>query len=477
MLATSEITDRLADGLAAVHSRGAMSTAALEDWLSSISARELLQVDQAARSWRYGNTLGPSSTWNPRALRQSGPVGAALASMHDDGHVREAAVHLLSQLDAVLADRMLAARLSDHVRPVREAAVKALLGRTSLAQADHIMPVLQLIEGRVRGAEVLPLYLHALSAVHGEAALWSRLRLSTSREVRRAAFKQSLINGLLVTGDAVAALSREHDRVVQSLLARSIADTAAPDVIASALLHDRSPHSRVLGLVRLSADLLQPADVERLLVDPGELVRMWARQRWQEQGRDTLAVYRAATQMSGPARMRARAYRGLVEAGGSVDHTVVLDLVRSAEPPLQKAGLRLLANDTQATDAPLLLHTLRTGTARVARLASEALLEVPSAWSDDDLWPLTTSAAPELRRRAWWLKRGRSGWDETIADLEIMLDDDPDLAALGRNMAMPQFALPTESQRSQLLDLLPQVWPSNWRSSRVAFAAGLREDA
>ncbi|MFI2366704.1 hypothetical protein [Promicromonospora sp. NPDC019610] len=125
----------------------------------------------------------------------------------------------------------------------------------------------------------------------------------------------------------------------------------------------------------------------------------------------------------------------------------------------------------------LLLRTLRTGTARVARLASEALLEVPSAWSDDDLWALTTSAAPELRRRAWWLKRGRSGWDETIADLEIMLDDDPDLAALGRNMTIPQFALPTESQRSRLLDLLPQVWPSNWRSSRVAFVAGLREDA
>ncbi|MFI2366705.1 hypothetical protein [Promicromonospora sp. NPDC019610] len=268
MLATSEITDRLADGLAAVHSRGAISTTALEDWLSSISARELLQVDQAARSWRYGNTLGPSSTWNPGALRRSGPVGAALASMHGDGHVREAAVHLLSGSDAVLADRMLAVRLSDHVRPVREAAVKALLGRTSLAQADHIMPVLQLIEGRVRGAEVLPLYLHALSAVHGEAALWSRLRLSTSREVRRAAFQHSLTNGLLATNDAAAALLHEPDRLVQSLLARLIADTAAPDVIASALLHDRSPHSRVLGLVRLSADLLDPADLERLLVDP-----------------------------------------------------------------------------------------------------------------------------------------------------------------------------------------------------------------
>ena len=86
-------------------------------------------------------------------------------------------------------DRMLAVRLTDRVRPVREAATKAVLRRTSLAQADRITPVLHLIEGRTRGAEALPLYLHALAGVHGEATLWSRLRCSATPEVRRAAFR------------------------------------------------------------------------------------------------------------------------------------------------------------------------------------------------------------------------------------------------------------------------------------------------
>jgi hypothetical protein len=372
---------------------------------------------------------------------------------------------------------MLAVRLTDHVWPVRDAATRAVLGRTSLTQADQIVPVLHLIEGRERGSEVLPLYLHALAGVHGEAALWSRLRGSTTPAVRRMAFRHSLTNELLSVSDAVAALPREHDRIVQSLLAHAIADQAAPDAVASALLSDRSAESRVLGLVRLTADLLDPADVERLLVDPGVLVRLWARLRYEEQGRDPLSVYRDVARGTGPAAVRARAYRGLVEAGGTVDHEVALDLVRSTEPPLKKAGLRLLVGRAVPVDAPLLVDALRTGTNRVARLASEVLLEMPAAWSDADLLPLTSSQDPDLRRRAWWLKRNRSGWDQTIADLEILLDHDPLLAALGRNMTLPQFAQPTELQRDQLIALLPQVWPETWRNSRVAFAAGLRDEA
>ncbi|WP_253873733.1 hypothetical protein [Promicromonospora umidemergens] len=477
MLATAEIADRLSDGAAAVLSRAPGPLAEIEDWLLLASARELLRIDRTARFWRHRDALGSAGLWEGGALGTSGHLGASLASMHGDGRVREAAVGILSRTDAPLADRMLSVRLTDHVWPVREAATRAVLRRTSLTQADQIVPVLHLIEGRTRGAEVLPLYLHAIAGVHGEAALWSRLRGSTTPAVRRTAFRHSLTNELLSVSDAVATLPLEHDRIVQSLLAHAIADRAAPDVVASALLSDRSAESRVLGLVRLTADLLDPADVERLLVDPGVLVRLWARQRYQEQGRDTLSAYQDVARGSGPAAVRARAYRGLVEAGGTVDREVALDLVVSTEPPLKKAGLHLLAGSAFPADAPLLFEVLRTGTNRVARLASEVLLEMPAAWSDADLLPLASSPGPDLRRRAWWLKRNRSGWDQTIADLEILLDHDPVLAALGRNITIPEFAQPTELQRDQLMALLPRVWPETWRKSRVAFAAGLRSDA
>jgi hypothetical protein len=477
VLATAEIADRLSDGAAAVLSRAPGPLAEIENWLLLTSARELLRIDRTARFSRHRDALGTASFWDGGTLSASGHLGAALASMHGNGRIREAAVGILTRTDAPLADRMLAVRLTDHVRPVRDAATRAMLRRTSLTQADQIVPVLHLIEGRTRGAEVLPLYLHALAGVHGEAALWSRLRGSTTPAVRRMAFRHSLTNELLSVGEAVTTLPCEHDRIVQSLLAHAIADRATPDVVASALLSDRSAESRVLGLVRLTADLLDPADVERLLVDPDVLVRLWARQRYEEQGHDALSVYRDVARGTGPAAVRARAYRGLVEAGSAVDRESALDLVRSAEPPLRKAGLRLLVGRAVPADAPLLVDVLRTCTNRVARLASEVLLEMPAAWSDADLLSLVSSPDPELRRRAWWLKRNRSGWDETIADLEILLDHDPVLAALGRNMTIPQFAQPTDVQRDQLITLLPQVWPGTWRNSRLAFAAELRGEA
>lgn len=477
VLATAEIADRLSDGAAAVLSRAEGPLAEIADWLLLASARELLRIDRTARSWRHRDALGTTSFWEGGTLGSSGHLSAALASMHGDGRVREAAVGVLSRTDTPLADRMLTVRLTDHVRPVREAATRAVLRRTSLAQADQVVPVLHLIEGRTRGADVLPLYLHALAGAHGEAALWSRLRGSTTPAVRRMAFRHSLASELLDVSDAVTALPREHDRIVQSLLAHGIADRAAPDVVASALLSDRSAESRVLGLVRLSADQLDPADVERLLVDPGVLVRLWARQRYEEQGRDAHSAYQDVAQGEGPATVRARAYRGLVEAGGIVDREVALDLVRSLEPPLKKAGLRLLVGQAEAADARLLIEVLRTGSRRVARLASDVLVEMPGAWSDADVLRLASAPDPDLRRRAWWLKRRRSGWDATIADLEILLDHDPGLAALGRDVTAPQFAQPTPLQRERLATLLPRLWPETWRTSHIAFAAGLRGEA
>lgn len=228
VLASTEIAERLSDGAAAVLSRAPGQLAEIEDWLLPASARELLRIDRTARFWRHRDALGTARLWKGRALRRSGHLGAALASMHGDGRVREAAVGILTRTDAPLADRMLAVRLTDHVGPVRDAATRAVLRRTSLTQADQIMPILHLIEGRTRGAEVLSLYLHALARVHGEVALWSRLRGSTTPAVRRMAFRHSLTNDLLSVSDAVAALPREHDRIVQSLLAHTVADRAAP---------------------------------------------------------------------------------------------------------------------------------------------------------------------------------------------------------------------------------------------------------
>lgn len=124
-------------------------------------------------------------------------------------------------------------------------------------------PLLRRIEQRGRGAEVLALYLHAVVAKHGEAEVWARLRSSADHDLRRAAFRHSFDTGLLGLPDAVALLPGERDQVVRLRLNEIIAGSATPDVIARVLLRGRSAESRALGLAKLSAAELEPADAGR----------------------------------------------------------------------------------------------------------------------------------------------------------------------------------------------------------------------
>jgi hypothetical protein len=151
MLNPAEIRRRLAESAQAAFRRDAEALAATEAWLTSAPAREWPRIDAYARTWRVaGPTLGDSENWTAAVLAQPSPVAAVLASMHYDGYVRERAMTALSASQHELSDLALAVRVTDHVPVIREAAARAVLARTSLAQAERIMPVLHRLERRER---------------------------------------------------------------------------------------------------------------------------------------------------------------------------------------------------------------------------------------------------------------------------------------------------------------------------------------
>lgn len=284
-----------------------------------MTARELLRIDSFARQFRYdGPILGEAQQWTRTMLASPVRVVGALASMHPDGYVRERAVQSLATSAESLSDRALTVRVTDHVGVIREAAAREVLRRT-LNHAEHIVPLLRRIEQRGRGADVLPLYLHALVTEHGDAATRARLRSSTDHDLRRAAFRHSFESELLGLQDAVALLSRERDQVVRRQMISVIADSATPDVMARVLLRCRSAEGRVEGLVKLTAAELDPADVERLLVDGSILVRLRARRRWREMGRDPATTYGALARSTAEPAVRAGAFIGLAETGTTMD--------------------------------------------------------------------------------------------------------------------------------------------------------------
>jgi hypothetical protein len=396
--------------------------------------------------------------------------------MHADGHVRERAVRLLAAAEGVLSDRTLAVRLADHVPVIREAASGALLGRTSLESAVRIMTVMELMRGRVRVGDVRALYVSRLIEQHGESQVWAAMRASQDRSLRREAFRHSLSHGLIDVDGAVVALPGENDRVVRSLLSRVIAEKAEPDVVADVLLTDGTAEGRALGLVRLAATQIDPRVLEGLLVDTSVLVRIWSRTRWTDLGRDPLSTYTSiARDNARRPRVRARAYGGVLESGGTIAHDEALDLVRSHEPSLVKVGLAQLLNSAEAGDVGELFDVVKAGTNKEAKLASAVLIALRRCWSRDDLVPFQSSTDPELRRRAWWLLRSLGGWEQTLADLSILHDPDTELSQRGRSAAPPMYQQPTDAQRQRLRILLPEADLPRSRLLDIAVAAGIRD--
>lgn len=450
---------------------------AVGEWLSGLTAAELLRVDGLARQWPWAEpALGQAAQWTAEVMDLPSLVVPSLASMHAEGFVRERAVTRLAGEDGWLADRALAVRLTDHVRVIGDRAAQAVFERVTLDSAARIMPLLQLMGDRKRVGDARVRYLGLLSDEHGDAVVWARLRESSDRNLRRVAFRRSLAHGLVDVEQAAAALPTETDQVVRSLLSRVIGEKAAPEVIADVLLKHGTPGGRALGLVRLRATQIDPDVLQRLLIDSSVLVRLWARTRWRELGRDANATYRAMTRDPDLApRLRARAYGGLLEAEGAIDHAEALDLLHSGLPPLVKVGLKQLADDARAEDVAALFDVVRTGTAKEARLASTVLLGLRRAWTVEDLASMKVAEDARLRRRAWWLHRGLGGWEETLADLVVVGDADVDLSTLGRGVRPPMYLQPNDEQRQRLRALLAVMNLPRDRLLDIAFAAGIQD--
>ncbi|SDO49917.1 hypothetical protein [Lentzea jiangxiensis] len=474
MLNPPQIRNRLGGSAAAAWRGDRLVLDETASWLTSVTARELLRIDHDARRFRYeGPALGEPEKWTSEVLASPVPVVAVLASMHPNGYVRERAVRSLVTSPDAVSDRALAVRVSDHVRVIREVAVREVLRRRTLDNAERVVPVLHRIEQRGRGFEVLALYLRALITEHGEANVWARLRSSADHDLRRAAFRHSFDSGLLGLPDAVVLLPGERDQVVRRRLIEIIADSAAPDIIAKVLLRDRSAESRTLALVKLSAAQLDPADVERLLLDSSVLTRLWARRRWQEMGRDPAVVYATSARSTATPIVRARAHIGLAETGTAIERREVVALVRSTELPLRKVGLSLLRSRATEEDIPLLLRSVAGDHSRVARLAGEVLIDNPRLWTVAELAPFKAAEDPELRRRAWWIHRRRGGWEAVIADLELLHDSDPRLAGSGRQRDLPMYSRPTATQQRRITELLSTAPIERRQRHFIAFAAGL----
>jgi hypothetical protein len=268
--------------------------AAMSAELAGLTGREWRRMDEFARGRGYDwYPSAVPSEWLDRLAGPADVLVAGAASMHPNGHVREAAVRVLGFVPDAFAAAFLSVRVADWVVAVRSRAEAALIGRRGAVDAALAVPVLLAVARRARGADVAYAYVDAvssddmlvLSLVEGFDRLGALWALAVARE-----------RDLLGQPDLMRQVRVSRDQAVVDWCANTVAaEPGGPSVeVASSLLASPRSTVRLAGLQHLPDELLPTERVEELLLDGSAMVRQLARWRLRRRGGNPEASYQAA---------------------------------------------------------------------------------------------------------------------------------------------------------------------------------------
>lgn len=426
----SELLEELGRALIDLDGRLTPTSACQALAIVSAAPRLVLRLDKDARRPYWASP----PNWLDRARRRlgdGGVVAAALASMHGDGRVREAAVARMVELARPETGPFMVLRTTDWVTQVRSrarAGLSALLHDDPVAWFPVVAPTTFLLSGRGRASVVLQ---------HVTAELWAtpeaRLRElvgHADRTLGRAAFDIALARRVYRTRELVRIAVEHPDRPVAS----RAADAAARDAVwtgnrtvLDSLIRARATQVRALGLTGLVRTGYPQAAIE-YLADSAALVRAIARDAVRRNGSDAAAWYRAklADDAAPPG-----ALAGLAECGTSSDGALLeryLDHQAARMRAAAVSALRELSAVRPLRVAPL----LHDPSARVVRQVVAALRPHATALAPDSLWHLLANPHRHARRAAYGLLHQRAGWPRLLVALLAVTDTDTTLARRAR---------------------------------------------
>lgn len=400
--------------------------------VDALSGRELLVLDQAARTYRhrYATPVAGVRGWLDPRLNETDGFVAIVTSMHVDGRFRERAVGALGDVGEPAAVAAIAVRLLDHVPEIREAARKALLGVDVFAHLERIMDVVLAGRDRRFGSEAVAFVEQCALDARGEVRMVSALMASPLRLVRRHGIRRAHRAGLLRPVRLREIVRAESDQLILAWCADWLLESRDSTGLGE-LLSARSAMIRQIAVLAVDDATLANEQLLALTVDRVARVRESARFRARRRGLDVADWYRATLSQDLPGRTRAAALDGLLVIGGASDLPTFIDALSSDTPRVREVAVRGVFTWAARDDALRRLRALLTDpSSRVSSAAARALgrLGAPAAFASE-AW---SSEHRAHRRAAWLLARSGGGWDQVEADLRLSGDEDVELAGLGR---------------------------------------------
>lgn len=385
----------------------------------------LLDVATRCAWWR-------ARRWSAVAVQRlpqgkSSPLGLAVAAFHPDGHVRQAAVAHLAELDDPLAMPALALRASDWVPQVRDRARSALeqrLAEPSGAALVAAAAVAFALRARREGRWLADLVETVFR--EGPVELLTAALAARDWRTRRAAYLTALAAGRLDLAQMLHAAGHDGDLPIRIGCAEAAVKTATA---AGAVDLVRPLLSSGTALVRAEAVhvLAQGGDTApavTALADRNPLVRAVAQAALRRAGSDPLEHYR---RLVATARPEPGAVAGLGETGTADDVGLVLPWLDHPQPRGRAETVRALRR-LGAAGPDTLSPMLTDPSGAVTRQVAIALRPWASRLDLSRLRELVTAGNPwHIRMAAYRLLRERDTWTRLLIDLELVADPSPSM--------------------------------------------------
>jgi HEAT repeat protein len=396
-----------------------------------------------------------------------------LASFHNDGYVREAAVNSLSALDDGQELPFLLIRLNDWVVPVRDAAARAISARLRPEYATHFLRNLRLVLrlqacGRTNRA-LVDSVCELLRKPECREVLQSGMK-SGDRALRRASFQLAAGAEQSVRAVIVKAALTDQDSVARAwAVRRFLPDVAANELpsVAIPMLCDRFMPVRRDALWALATKCpeLATEPLKRALVDRHVGMREVARHFLSGDAMLDVRHFYLEAMEAGEARTLAAVICGLGEAGKPADASLVVPFFTAPEPGIRRAAVYAVGKLNAEPFGARLIRLLADEMPGVSREALKALTATARHQPLEELWRLFTSEQRVfVRRNALMLILHFGKWQKLTPILLACADNDVRLSGLAQNALRDwlrnynrSFAEPTRADFEKIQDALART--------------------
>jgi HEAT repeat protein len=388
-----------------------------------------------------------------------------IASFHQSGYVREAAINRLALNTSGDELRFLLLRVNDWVSNVRDAAYDAIRARLKPNYARHFIKNLKLISrleqaGRSDPKPLIQAIYQLLQSGECRTALLEALT-SEDRFIKRASFKLALNSINPDLPEIVRMALDQKDTLVRVWAAQRVSSVftrATLDHFLKLMKHDKFMPVRREAL-RIMVQQNSPellVELHTALLDTHASMREEARYHLRKLGTTDVAAFYRGQFLTGADLYSV--ISGLGETGEAADDHFIVPYTSHPAGKIRGAAIQALAKLNRNAHVGLFIEALKDQVPHVSRLALKALADKASTINGERIWELFRSSAhAHVQWNALSLIERLGKWDNIYYLLRAVRDSDEAIADRSRFAIQcwlarfnKNFSSPTPEQLARL---------------------------